>query len=185
MTDRDRRGSFRALTPFSASFRYEPDKWIEGKIGDIPATGIRMNCEELVAIGTLLDLRVTLPSSVLDIYPEETAVIDTTHAVPTLRVAHRVKWSRSTPTAAAVAEAVAEAEAVGAILPASILAAEARPKPREKFIRNSIAATPAFLIPLVRGVTGKKPLGGSIKITRRARSFIQRPPSIRSPRQVQ
>jgi hypothetical protein len=34
-----------------------------------------MNCEDLVAIGTLLDLRVTLPSSVLDIYPEETVVI--------------------------------------------------------------------------------------------------------------
>lgn len=81
-TDMNRRGSYRALVAFSARFRREGDKWSEGKVGDISATGIRMNCEELVAIGTMLDLRVTLPSSVLDIYPEETAVIDTTQAVP-------------------------------------------------------------------------------------------------------
>ena len=81
-TDQNRRGSYRALTAFSAKFRREDDQWSEGKIGDISATGVRMNCEELIAIGTMLDLRVTLPSSVLDIYPEETAVIDTTRAVP-------------------------------------------------------------------------------------------------------
>ncbi len=81
-TDMNRRGSYRALVAFSARFRREGDKWSEGKVGDISATGIRMNCEELVAIGTMLDLRITLPSSVLSIYPEETAVIDTTQAVP-------------------------------------------------------------------------------------------------------
>jgi hypothetical protein len=75
-TDKDRRGSYRALTAFSANFRREGDPWSDAKIGDISATGVRMNCEELVAIGTLLDLRLTLPSSVLDVYPEETAVID-------------------------------------------------------------------------------------------------------------
>jgi len=81
-TDRNRRGSYRALTAFAARFRREGDKWSEGRVGDISATGVRMNCEELIAIGTMLDLRVTLPSSVLDIYPEETAVIDTTQAAP-------------------------------------------------------------------------------------------------------
>jgi hypothetical protein len=81
-TDRERRGSYRALTAFGARFRREGDKWSESKVGDISATGVRMSCAELIAIGTILDLRVTLPSSVLDIYPEETAVIDTTQAVP-------------------------------------------------------------------------------------------------------
>ena len=81
-TDMNRRGSYRALVAFSARFRREGDKWSEGKVGDISATGIRMSCAELVAIGTLLDLRVTLPTSVLDIYPEETAVLDMTQAVP-------------------------------------------------------------------------------------------------------
>lgn len=81
-TDRERRGSYRALTAFGASFRREGDKWSESKIGDISATGVRMSCAELIAIGTILDMRVTLPSSVLDIYPEETTAIDMTQAVP-------------------------------------------------------------------------------------------------------
>ena len=81
-TDRDKRGSYRALSAFPAFFRREGDTWAEGKIGDISATGVRMNCEELIAIGTMLNLRVTLPSSVLDVYPEETAVLDLTQSVP-------------------------------------------------------------------------------------------------------
>lgn len=81
-TDRNRRGSYRALTAFSAKFRSEGERWSEGKVGVISATGVRMSCEELVAIGTMLDLRVTLPSSVLGVYPEETAVLDLTQAVP-------------------------------------------------------------------------------------------------------
>ena len=75
-TDRERRGSYRALTAFPVAFRRDGDQWSEGKIGDISSTGIRMNCSELVAIGTIVDMRITLPSSVLDVYPEETAVLD-------------------------------------------------------------------------------------------------------------
>lgn len=81
-TDRDRRGSYRALTAFSALIRREGDQWSEAKIADISATGVRMNCEELLAIGTLLDVRLTLPSSLLSVYPEQTTDIDTTQAVP-------------------------------------------------------------------------------------------------------
>jgi len=72
----------RALTAFPAYFRREGAAWGEGKVGDISATGIRMNCEELIGIGTMLDMRITLPSSVLDVYPEETAVLDLTQSVP-------------------------------------------------------------------------------------------------------
>jgi hypothetical protein len=81
-TDGERRGSYRALSAFSALFRREGEMWSESKIGDISATGVRMTCETLLAIGTLLDVRLTLPSSVLDIYPEETAVLDVTPGVP-------------------------------------------------------------------------------------------------------
>ncbi|HUA08638.1 MAG TPA: PilZ domain-containing protein [Candidatus Acidoferrales bacterium] len=84
-TDRERRGSYRALSAFPSRFRREGDPWSEGKIGDISATGVRMTCEELIAIGTVLDLRVTLPSSVLDVYPEETAVLDISKGTPRLR----------------------------------------------------------------------------------------------------
>ncbi len=81
-TDKAKRGSYRALSAFPAYFRREGDAWGEGKVGDISATGIRMSCAELVAIGTMLDMRITLPSSVLDVYPEETAVLDLTQNVP-------------------------------------------------------------------------------------------------------
>jgi hypothetical protein len=75
-TDRERRGSYRALTAFPVMFSRDGNQWGEGRVGDISSTGIRMNCGELIAIGTLLDMKVTLPSSVLDVYPEETAVLD-------------------------------------------------------------------------------------------------------------
>ncbi|HET9029692.1 MAG TPA: PilZ domain-containing protein [Candidatus Aquilonibacter sp.] len=81
-TDRERRGSYRALTAFPVMFRKDGEEWSEGRVGDISSTGIRMNCGELVAIGTLVDMRLTLPSTVLDVYPEETAVIDLSAGAP-------------------------------------------------------------------------------------------------------
>jgi hypothetical protein len=80
-TDRERRGSYRALTAFPVFFRKKED-WSEGRVGDISSTGIRMNCGELIAIGTLMDLRLTLPSSVLDVYPEETVALDISKGAP-------------------------------------------------------------------------------------------------------
>ncbi|HEX8806833.1 MAG TPA: hypothetical protein VF741_07780, partial [Candidatus Aquilonibacter sp.] len=81
-TDSERRTSYRALSAFLAHFRREGELWHESKIGDISATGVRMMCEDLLAIGTLVDMRLTLPSSVLDIYPEETAMLDIAQAAP-------------------------------------------------------------------------------------------------------
>ncbi|HTX56306.1 MAG TPA: PilZ domain-containing protein [Candidatus Acidoferrales bacterium] len=92
-TDANRRGSYRALTAFPAQFRRDGDVWTDGKIGDISATGVRMNCETLIAIGTVLDLRVTLPSSVLDVYPEETAILDLSQNTPR-RVSGRADMRR-------------------------------------------------------------------------------------------
>ena len=93
-TDDQRRGAYRALTAFPMGYRREGDQWAEGKVGDISATGIRMTCEELIAIGTMVELKVTLPSSVLDVYPEETAVIDMSQGTPR-RVGGRTDMRRA------------------------------------------------------------------------------------------
>ncbi len=81
-TDRERRGSYRALTAFPVLYQRDADGWNEGRVGDISSTGIRMNCDESIAIGTLFDLKLTLPSTVLDVYPEETAVLDISNGTP-------------------------------------------------------------------------------------------------------
>jgi hypothetical protein len=81
-TDRERRGSYRALTAFPVLFSRNGEEWSEGRVGDISSTGIRMNCSELIAIGTMVDMRLTLPSSVLDVYPEETAILDLSQPTP-------------------------------------------------------------------------------------------------------
>jgi hypothetical protein len=82
-TDAGRRGAYRALTSFPVAFRRENEtSFSEGRVGDLSSTGIRMNCETTLAIGTLLDIRFTLPSSILDAYPEETIAIDLSGSVP-------------------------------------------------------------------------------------------------------
>jgi hypothetical protein len=75
-TDRARRSSYRVLASFPISYRRDGAEWAQARVVDISSTGVRVNCDELVAIGTLLDIRLTLPSSVLDVYPEETLVIE-------------------------------------------------------------------------------------------------------------
>lgn len=76
-TDQNRRSSYRAMTAFSVLFRPDGNpSFYEGRVADISGTGIRMNCSCTIPIGTMLDLRLSLPSNVLDVYPEETAAID-------------------------------------------------------------------------------------------------------------
>jgi hypothetical protein len=93
-TDAERRGSYRALSSIAARFRPEGGAWTEGKIGDISATGVRMNCVEMLQIGTMLEMRITLPSDVLGVYPEETAIIDTSGGAPK-RIGGRPDMRRS------------------------------------------------------------------------------------------
>lgn len=81
-TDRERRGSYRALTAFPVLFRRESEEWSEGRVGDISSTGIRMNTSQMLPIGTLLAMRLTLPSIVLDVYPEETVAFDLSGPAP-------------------------------------------------------------------------------------------------------
>jgi c-di-GMP-binding flagellar brake protein YcgR len=81
-TTDQRRGSYRALTSMPVLYRMENDVPREGRIADISCSGIRLICNSTIEIGTPLDLRFTLASSVLDIFPEETAVIDVSGPVP-------------------------------------------------------------------------------------------------------
>lgn len=81
-TDRERRGSYRALSAFTVAFRPDGQSWLEGRVGDISSTGVRMHCKEKLAIGTAVDVRLTLPSSVLEVYPEETIAIDLSGPTP-------------------------------------------------------------------------------------------------------
>lgn len=82
-TDRNRRSSYRALTSFPVEFRVQGQAaFCEGRVGDLSSTGIRMSCTETLPIGTQLDIRFTLPSSVLDVYPEETLAIDLSGDAP-------------------------------------------------------------------------------------------------------
>ncbi len=82
-TDGNRRGSYRALTSFPALFRREGEpNYAEGRVADLSGTGIRMNCNAVIAVGSVLELRMVLPASVLEIFPEETAAIDLHLATP-------------------------------------------------------------------------------------------------------
>ena len=77
-----RRGSYRALASIPLIYRVENDIPREGRIGDISCTGIRLITTAALPIGTMIEMRFTLPSSVLDVYPEETAVIDMSGETP-------------------------------------------------------------------------------------------------------
>ena len=82
-TDSDRRTAYRAVTTFDVQFRREGFvDFSAGRIADLSSTGIRMHCLDSMPIGTMLELRFTLPSGVLDVYPEETMAIDMTNASP-------------------------------------------------------------------------------------------------------
>lgn len=82
-TDQNRRSSFRAMIAFPVQFRTESDQtfW-DGRVADISGTGIRMSCNCTIPIGSMLELKLVLPSNVLDVYPEETAAYDLREPLP-------------------------------------------------------------------------------------------------------
>jgi hypothetical protein len=86
-TDGNRRSSYRANTDFPVFFRPSGSQvdWIEGRIGDISGTSVRINCELALEIGAQLELRFTLPSGILEAHAEETAAIDVSPRVTQLR----------------------------------------------------------------------------------------------------
>jgi hypothetical protein len=78
----ERRGSYRALSSIPLRFRTQGGEWVEGKVGDISVTGVRINCAQPIQIGSEIEMRFTLPNDVLRVYPEETLTIDTSSGTP-------------------------------------------------------------------------------------------------------
>jgi len=72
---RSRRADMRVLARFPIAYRESEAEFKDGKAGDVSAGGLLMTCDEKLTPGDL-ELRFTLPSMALEIYPQETHSID-------------------------------------------------------------------------------------------------------------
>jgi hypothetical protein len=75
-TERLTRESVRVLAQFPMLYRTAKEDFKPAKAGDVSAGGMLMTCGVALVEGMPLELRFTLPSDVLKIYPEETVAID-------------------------------------------------------------------------------------------------------------
>jgi len=76
-TDQPTRTSHRVVAQFPLLYRCGSEAFKSASAGDISASGLLMVANERCEIGATLDLRFTLPSDVLAVYPEETVTLDT------------------------------------------------------------------------------------------------------------
>jgi hypothetical protein len=76
-TERLVRDSFRVLARFDIAYRTPKTDFKPAKAGDVSMGGLLMICAEQLVRGEPVELRFTLPSDVLAVYPEETVAIDT------------------------------------------------------------------------------------------------------------
>src|SRR5487761_1905767 len=84
---KQRRQTVRAFISFPIRFRREGKTSEQGEASDIGSGGLRLTCPELLPIGTALELRFTLPSKVLDVFPPPSEKIEITPFGPkTIRV---------------------------------------------------------------------------------------------------
>src|SRR5580704_13197096 len=75
-TERLTRESVRVLAQFGIMYRTSKDDFKAGKAGDVSTGGLLMTCGDALVEGMPVELRFTLPSDGLKIYPEETLAID-------------------------------------------------------------------------------------------------------------
>ncbi|HUA08639.1 MAG TPA: PilZ domain-containing protein [Candidatus Acidoferrales bacterium] len=68
-TGKQRRGSVRTLIGFPVKYRIKGKASISAEANDVSMGGLRLICEQKIEIGTMVELRFTLPSSVLWVYP--------------------------------------------------------------------------------------------------------------------
>jgi c-di-GMP-binding flagellar brake protein YcgR len=66
---RQRRRSVRAMAAFPVRYRYEGHASTPAQACDVSAGGLRLLCSENLPVGTEMELRFTLPSDVLEVYP--------------------------------------------------------------------------------------------------------------------
>jgi hypothetical protein len=70
------RSSVRVLAQFDIRYRTAKEDFKAAKAGDLSTGGLLMTCADALVDGMPIELRFTLPSDVLKIYPEETVAID-------------------------------------------------------------------------------------------------------------
>ncbi len=70
------RSSQRVAADFAVQYRTARERFKAGKAGDVSNGGLSMTCGDALLPGEPLELCFSLPSDVLDVHPEETAVLD-------------------------------------------------------------------------------------------------------------
>jgi len=68
-TGKQRRGSVRTMVGFPVRYRVTGKPAIVAEANDLSMGGLRLLCVEKIEIGTMVELRFTLPNSVLWVYP--------------------------------------------------------------------------------------------------------------------
>jgi hypothetical protein len=76
------RAAVRVASEFPISYRTAKEPHRSAKAGDVSTGGLSMTCSHALLDAEMVELRFTLPSDVLDVHPEQTAILDiTTRAV--------------------------------------------------------------------------------------------------------
>ncbi len=74
-TDRIR-SDVRVVSQVAVQYRADKGELLPGKAGDISSGGLSLLCRSSLLVGMVVELRFTLPSDVLTVYPEETLTFD-------------------------------------------------------------------------------------------------------------
>ncbi len=74
-TDRAR-SDVRVVSQIAVQYRADKGELLPGKAGDISGGGLSLTCPSSLLVGMFVELRFTLPSDVLRVYPEETIAFD-------------------------------------------------------------------------------------------------------------
>jgi hypothetical protein len=75
-TDGLTRKQLRSEAEFPLQYRTAKEGFRGGKAANISTGGLLLTCSDALVEGMYVELHFTLPSDVLDVYPEETAVLD-------------------------------------------------------------------------------------------------------------
>lgn len=75
-TDQRIRSDVRVVSQIAIQYRVDKGELLAGKAGDISGGGLSLTCNTNLLVGMFVELRFTLPSDVLKVYPEETLAFD-------------------------------------------------------------------------------------------------------------
>jgi hypothetical protein len=75
-TDGLTRRTVRVSSEFELQFRTAKEAFKAARCADVSAGGMMIACHEVLVVGMAIEVRFTLPSEVLEAYPEETVALD-------------------------------------------------------------------------------------------------------------